>query len=98
MVDGGCAKSKLKYNFKFCTYYKKNGHLIEDYHKLQNKEKLVANQQSKTLQEVNISKNYHNNEELLFIYEYDSKHDEDWIFHTTYTFNMCPNRNSFFSI
>lgn len=43
--NGGCARDKLWSNFKI--YCKKRGHIKNDYYKLQNKERLAANQNGK---------------------------------------------------
>lgn len=43
------SRGKTKSNIKFCNYYKKKGHLVNECYKLQNKLKSIANKQSETI-------------------------------------------------
>lgn len=81
VLNVDCARGKLRSNFKI--YCANSRHLIKDWYKLQNKEKLpIANQNRKQLDtssEASIGEMFQNDGDLLVASNDDSKSREDYI-------------------
>ena len=98
--DTGCSKSRGSGNEKFCGYCKKQGHLIDDCWKVENKEKRNDTWKPKNKSEsdgkVNVTpRNKSDLDDALVVFASCVSCHDEWILDSACSFHICCNRDWF---
>ena len=100
MYTIGRSKSRGSGKDKLCRYCKKEGHLIDDYWKLENKEKRNGTWKPKNKSDadgkVNVtSGNKYDSDDVLVVFPGCVSCHDEWILDFTCSFHICCNRDWF---